>query len=877
MAESIQIDKSHKRPNRRYKKKEPQKDAVHQGDKPITEIPEAFCRAPRMIISDPRRQPSRRSGGRVTGTQRTQVRPRDAPALFQRFQDNRGLECMVCMCTIHYNNAVWCCTTCFKVFHLGCMHQWIKNQNRTQSGNKQLPSKLEWRCPGCQNEYSETSLPKYLCFCGRLENPPASREHPFSCGEPCSRKRSECEHPCVLECHQGGCPPCTVLLSKACCFCGAFPSDGSNVRCGDVRSAPYSCKSSCNKVLNCGRHLCAKECHESCEPCQEVMGSESCYCKSHSRQVVCGQSYRSGPFSCGTLSPELMDCGVHYEDRLCGNSNRECSLSPQKFGNLCACRKTYLTNALISRPRTSCSDAIATCEVKTEYKLEPCGHYVWLECGSTPRDVQCSELVVQFCRCSRTKRSVPCLKKMGEQFFLCNQPCRTLKTCLKCKCDVLCCPDLGRRDFGAESHICMSVCGKMLNCGKHKCDDIHHLGVCKKCCVISREPRSCNCGKTVLEPPFECGASMPVCPHVCNKLLACGHRDLSACHTDPNCAVCTILVSKPCAGGHETLDQIPCFAQNVSCNKKCGKILSCGYHMDKNACHSGNCQPCLNLCETKLTFCEHQCMRECSHASPSCDEEPCRATITVSCPCGLEREEALCKACISNPSPTPVKLLCTAQCAAAQRLAVLRQAFRPPDDDDNAREEMREKYAGELVALAEKIDRFVRLLDSTLCEAVEARTRTLHLAPTDSVKRYLTLEYVQIHYRFEAEVVNDGDGLHVVVHFSSGETRIPNPTLSQLLGMQPFETLQFTIDFAEDGPKIHLYDVARGFGKFTVERVNQVLKPWIGAYRTRRGDNFSLFINFFDANKAVAAFRKLRSVSGLEQCRLLNVTLFSDD
>jgi len=145
------------------------------------------------------------------------------------------------------------------------------------------------------------------------------------------------------------------------------------------------------------------------------------------------------------------------------------------------------------------------------------------------------------------------------------------------------------------------------------------------------------------------------------------------------------------------------------------------------------------------------------------------------------------------------------------------------------------------------------------------------------VKRCLTLEYVQIHYRFEAEVVNDGDGLHVVVHFSSGETRIPNPTLSQLLGMQPFETLQFTMDFAEDGPKIHLYDVARGFGKFTVERVNQVLKPWIGAYRTRRGDNFSLFINFLDANKAVAAFRKLRSVSGLEQCRLLNVTIFSDD
>jgi hypothetical protein len=95
-----------------------------------------------------------------------------------------------------------------------------------------------------------------------------------------------------------------------------------------------------------------------------------------------------------------------------------------------------------------------------------------------------------------------------------------------------------------------------------------------------------------------------------------------------------------------------------------------------------------------------------------------------------------------------------------------------------------------------------------------------------------------------------------------------------MLDMQPSETLQFTVDFSETGPKIHLYDVARGFGRFTIERVNHVLKPWIGAYRTRRAEGFNVFLDFFDANKAVAAFRKLQSVSGLEQCRLVNVSLF---
>ena len=95
------------------------------------------------------------------------------------------------------------------------------------------------------------------------------------------------------------------------------------------------------------------------------------------------------------------------------------------------------------------------------------------------------------------------------------------------------------------------------------------------------------------------------------------------------------------------------------------------------------------------------------------------------------------------------------------------------------------------------------------------------------------------------------------------------------VGLLPIiRTLQFTVDFSESGPKIHLYDVARGFGGFTIEQVNHVLKPWIGAYRTRRVEGFNGFLDFFDANKAVAAFRKLQSVSDLEQCRLVYVSLF---
>jgi len=177
------------------------------------------------------------------------------------------------------------------------------------------------------------------------------------------------------------------------------------------------------------------------------------------------------------------------------------------------------------------------------------------------------------------------------------------------------------------------------------------------------------------------------------------------------------------------------------------------------------------------------------------------------------------------------------------------------------------------VSLAEKNDKFVRLLDSALVDAAASRARTLNLPPTDQTKRYLTLEYVQIHYRFEAEVVKEGDNLHVCVHFVPGETRVPRPTLSALLDMLPSQTLRYIVDFDPEGPQIHLYDVARGFGRMTVEKVNRELKQWVGSYRTRRGEGFNLYLDFFDANKAVAAFRKIQTVSGLEQSRLLNVLL----
>ena len=812
------------------------------------------------------------SGSRWRRPRKPDQAPQMEPTLGDRIRHEirKGYECMICMAEVKFFQPVWSCKTCYKLFHLKCVHQWIK-QNTAKSKPPSEP--FDWRCPGCQSVYIEPSLPRYVCFCGRMENPPISRQAPFSCGEPCSIPRSGCSHPCVLPCHPGGCPPCSVLLPKHSCFCGKDAADGSRVRCGDPRAIDHSCGVVCGQKLNCGVHTCESACHRFCLPCTAVVESVACACGSASKEVICGvKNPPTAGFSCGKSSPVDMNCGLHRCLRTCGDSDRFCPLEPSKWGDFCQCRRSR-----ISVNRKSCNDQIPQCEFK-EQRLLDCGHTVSVSCGfaeppvGLERKIVCDTTVVQLCRCSRSRRSVSCSQARSEA-FLCEQPCRTYKTCSKCKCDVVCCPDFGRtRDYAAESHICTTLCNKVLNCGIHRCDAIHHLGNCKRCQVVVREPLSCGCGRTVLNPPFQCGTPLPVCLGVCNKELACGHRDLSRCHPG-ECAKCTLLVSKQCAGGHEMLHNIPCFAANVSCSQRCGKTLACGRHTDRLVCHGGPCQPCQQQCGEALRFCEHRCQKPCAHKPAGeekimCDTEPCSARIVATCVCGLRTEEVLCRAAEDNAFPEAPILPCSSECAIAQRQAVLRQAFKPDTGEGET-----EQYSGELLAMAEKFDKFVRLLDASLTDAATARTRTLHLPPTDQIRRYLTLEYVQIHYRFEADVIKEGDGLHVAVHFAPGETRVPNPRLSELLDMLPSQTLKFLIDFAPDGPQIHLYDVARGFGRLTIERINKELKPWIGAYRTRRGEKFNLYLDFFDANKAVAAFRKLQTVSGLEQCRLLNVFL----
>lgn len=143
-----------------------------------------------------------------------------------------------------------------------------------------------WRCPGCQN--NRTSVPRdYLCFCGKQRNPEASRYNtPHSCDQLCKRHKS-CPHECVLPCHPGPCPPCSLMGPVISCYCG---HNTQQSRCVDTdySTKGYSCTDTCDELLGCGKHRCEKNCHPGlCPPC-EIQEVQSCYCGRHERTARCG-------------------------------------------------------------------------------------------------------------------------------------------------------------------------------------------------------------------------------------------------------------------------------------------------------------------------------------------------------------------------------------------------------------------------------------------------------------------------------------------------------------------------------------------------------------------------------------------------------------
>lgn len=641
-------------------------------------------------------------------------------------------DCLICYNAVARKQAVWSCTRCYAVLHLGCARKWaersvqqVAERNALHEDPAVRDAPAAWRCPGCQ--HARTEVPTaYRCWCARVANP---RPHavPHSCGAPCARGCAW--HGCAAGvCHPGPCPPCAASVHVP-CFCGAQARVA--VRCSQLaaqlpealaalsldevhaaRLGAVSCGRVCGRRLACGHHTCQAPCHAgACAPCSATLDAAPCHCGRHTRTQACAARdaascapHVASAWSCGEPCARPFACGVHRCTRVChvrdsgggggapdgaaqdggapDGAAPPCPYDPARV-RTCFCGRTPAAG------RTRCTDAVPSCGAPCG-RVRACGHACTTPChaGACP---PCDARVRQVCRCGAEKRAVACSDAGAE--FLCAAPCKAQRHCGRHVCGARCCPlayhatlsrkraGVGAADVAAHAealdpagvHACPRRCGRPLACGAHVCEARCHRGACAPCLRSAFTEVACSCGRTVLEPPVPCGTRVE-CTYPCARPdPPCGHAKVPhACHPpETPCPPCVHLVTRRCVCGARDMPAVPCSRTRVRCGTPCRALLRCGQHRCPGACHDApaECPPCTQPCARPRAACGHPCPHPC-HAPDACPDTPCDAVVVRRCACGHVEKMEVCGATRATPAADArAPLACTPECKVAQRNA----------------------------------------------------------------------------------------------------------------------------------------------------------------------------------------------------------------
>ncbi|KAH6827295.1 NF-X1-type zinc finger protein NFXL2 [Perilla frutescens var. hirtella] len=297
-----------------------------------------------------------------------------------------------------------------------------------------------------------------------------------------------------------------------------------------------------------------------------------------------------------------------------------------------------------------------------------CGHFCLLLCHPGPCPA-CPKLVRNKCFCGKLED----VRRCGLKNFSCKGACGKLLECGAHRCGEIChdgvcqpCRANGSyrcrcgkaemvRECCERDFRCNGDCKKMLSCGRHCCERGCHEGECGDCPFQGK--RTCPCGKRVYEG-MACDVSVPLCGATCDKLLSCGfHRCPERCHHGPCVETCRTVVTKFCRCG-SFKKQVPCY-QELTCERKCQKLRDCGRHACKRRCCDGDCPPCSEICDRKLRCRNHKCPAPCHRGACA----PCPLMVRISCSCGKTHFEVPCGTETEQkppkcPKPCPVAPLC---------------------------------------------------------------------------------------------------------------------------------------------------------------------------------------------------------------------------
>ncbi|KAF8548822.1 hypothetical protein OG21DRAFT_1479066 [Imleria badia] len=747
---------------------------------------------------------------------------------------------------------------CWNTFHLKCIRAWAEKsvkefEEAWRARGESRPG--EWRCPGCRA--TRQAVPHtYMCFCLRMRNPTPPRiATPHSCAQPCSRPRSACTHACPLPCHPGPCPPCAVTI-QASCFCG---KERHSAKCQVGGSAlAFSCSQLCLKPLRCGnpehgpcapcpaqeeaRCWCGRQTKRvACGEVKVEDGTKCVIVKDDGSEQVW-----TGVYGCGHPCERPFACSHHSCSKICHPPSQmppPCPFDPERVVS-CACGRCRIARSAdelamsstrsgspLLPPRTSCTSPLPTCTSPCSKPL-PCGHLCQSTCHWDPCP-PCTEQVVRTCRCGATKHKTPCGDAIlalrptdgdsdtpASETILCDKPCQALRSCGRHQCGRICCPlaslaslqraaaakSSKRRDplpdldvhLDSDLHECDLACGRVLQCGNHRCERRDHKGPCGVCPRGVFEELVCLCSRTVLEPPISCGTRLR-CVYPCGRPPpACGHPHVPhVCHEgvviagvdtadeglgleegerermrDGPCPSCPFLTEKLCACGKKRVGNVRCAQERVSCGSVCGRLLACGFHHCERLCHADACGTCTAVCGKPRKSCLpslHPCTQTC-HAPASCPEtEPCLAPVTVTCPCGHLRSTMPC-------SGTKLALACTGECEIKKRNAKLAEALGISEEKRETRGKV--TYATELVGVARGLGpKFVGVVERAFADFVTSDRRTQVLPHMPPERRKFVHDLASV-YRMDTVMV-DQEPHRSVRLIRRIDTRVPVPLLSQ--------------------------------------------------------------------------------------------------
>ena len=184
---------------------------------------------------------------------------------------------------------------------------------------------------------------------------------------------------------------------------------------------------------------------------------------------------------------------------------------------------------------------------------------------------------------------------------------------------------------------CGQRCDKLLECMRHRCERICHVGPCDPCQVLVNASCFCKkkvevvlCGDMAVKGEVKTEDGVFSCSSICGNKLTCGnHVCCEICHPG-SCGECDLMPSrvKTCYCGKTSLqeERQSCLDPIPTCSQKCGKPLPCGVHNCTESCHAGDCPPCLvrvsQKCRCGSTSRTVECYKTVMEEKFTCDK-PC--------------------------------------------------------------------------------------------------------------------------------------------------------------------------------------------------------------------------------------------------------------